>query len=103
MWLLTVVLGIGVFMSSIVQWFTTLGCREEMERLAPEYAAALYRPYYVQLLKRDVVSLKVLFLEPVPSTAKVTVRLLRQVCACWLVLLVAFFLALLLTVATDFF
>ncbi|WP_199098395.1 hypothetical protein [Dyella sp. ASV21] len=85
-------------MSTIVPWFTTLGCRQKGELLAPEYAALLHRSYYDQFLKPAVLSRRVLFLGPVPSEARASVRLLRQVRACRLVISVAFFITLMLTV-----
>lgn len=93
MWIVVAVLGICAFMSTVVQWFTVVGCRQEVEQLAPEYAAKLYLPFYDQLFKRDAISLRVLFLLPVPSSARATIGLLRQVCAFSLVTSAGFFIA----------
>lgn len=99
MWIVVAVLGACAFMSTIVQWFTTLGCKQEVEQLAPEYAARLYRPFRDQFSKRDVISLRTLFLEPAPEGAIATVALLRWVCGFWLAVSIAFLVAMAIMMA----
>jgi hypothetical protein len=101
MWIVVAILGACAFMTTIVQWFTALGCKQEVEQLAPEYAARLYRPFRDQIITRDDLSLRTLFLAPVPSEAKATVTLLRWVLGFWVMTSIGFLAAMLVTMAAT--
>ena len=80
MWIAIALLGVSAFMATIVQWFTAIGCKGDVEKAAPEYASKLYS--------------SVLFREPVPPNVVAAVSLMRQVSAAWLILCAAFALML---------
>jgi hypothetical protein len=87
---LLIFLGLGVLVSTIVSWFTEMGCRLEIEQAEPAFARKLFRSSGDQVIfGSGPVRVWALFFDTAPASISSSIQLLRWVCGTQLFMLFA--------------